>query len=190
MFILTLKKWKYSGFFICMGHSVRIFSSFLNKSGNSRTIFILGGKSNTPSKKTLGNYGKMFGQVGGGDCHLQILPTLAVSWHFSSTPLWWRLYMLFQQQNLCQDHEGSADSRKSCKRSKNVVICLDVRTAEGKSSTPRPSSHGMWWVWASVKSPCSALAGVAQWIECGPANRRVAGLIPSQGTRLGCGPGP
>ena len=35
-----------------------------------------------------------------------------------------------------------------------------------------------------------ALAGVAQWIECRPANQRIAGLIPSQGTCLGCGPGP
>ena len=35
-----------------------------------------------------------------------------------------------------------------------------------------------------------ALAGVAQWIECRPADRGVAGLIPSQGTCLGCGPGP
>ena len=36
----------------------------------------------------------------------------------------------------------------------------------------------------------TALAGVAQWIECWPANQRVAGLIPCQGTCLGCGPGP
>ena len=35
-----------------------------------------------------------------------------------------------------------------------------------------------------------ALAGMAQRIECRPANRRVAGSIPSQGTRLDCGPGP
>ena len=35
-----------------------------------------------------------------------------------------------------------------------------------------------------------ALAGVAQWIERGPANQRVAGWIPSQGTCLGCRPGP
>ena len=35
-----------------------------------------------------------------------------------------------------------------------------------------------------------ALAGVAQWIELWPANQRVAGLIPSQGTWPGCGPGP
>ena len=35
-----------------------------------------------------------------------------------------------------------------------------------------------------------ALAGVAQWIECQPANQRAAGSIPSQGTCLGCGPGP
>ena len=35
-----------------------------------------------------------------------------------------------------------------------------------------------------------ALAGVAQWIECGPTNQRVTSSIPSQGTCLGCGPGP
>ena len=35
-----------------------------------------------------------------------------------------------------------------------------------------------------------ALAGVARWIEHWPANHRVAGLIPSQGIGLGCGPGP
>ena len=37
-----------------------------------------------------------------------------------------------------------------------------------------------WW----------ALAGVAQYIECQPANQRVASSIPSQGTCQGCGPGP
>ena len=42
----------------------------------------------------------------------------------------------------------------------------------------------------SSKEPDSALAGVAQWIELQTANQRVAGLIPSQGTCLGCGPGP
>ena len=31
--------------------------------------------------------------------------------------------------------------------------------------------------------------GVAQWIEHWPANQRVAGSIPSQGTCLGGGPG-
>ena len=36
----------------------------------------------------------------------------------------------------------------------------------------------------------SVLAGVAQWTECPPANQRVTGLIPSQGTCLGCRPGP
>ena len=36
----------------------------------------------------------------------------------------------------------------------------------------------------------SILAGVAQWIERRPANQRVTGSILSQGTRLGCGPGP
>ena len=36
----------------------------------------------------------------------------------------------------------------------------------------------------------TALAGVAQWIERWPANQEVVGSIPSQGTCLGCGPGP
>ena len=34
------------------------------------------------------------------------------------------------------------------------------------------------------------LASVAQWTEHQPAKQRVAGSIPSQGTSLGCGPGP
>ena len=36
----------------------------------------------------------------------------------------------------------------------------------------------------------SALASVAQWIECRPVNQRVVGSIPSQGTCLGCRLGP
>ena len=36
----------------------------------------------------------------------------------------------------------------------------------------------------------NTLAGVAKWIECQPANPRFVGSIPSQGTCLGCGPGP
>ena len=35
-----------------------------------------------------------------------------------------------------------------------------------------------------------ALAGVAQWVEHQPANGKVEGSIPSQGTCLGCGPDP
>ena len=34
------------------------------------------------------------------------------------------------------------------------------------------------------------LTGVAQLIEHRPENQRVTGSIPSQGTCLGCGPGP
>ena len=35
-----------------------------------------------------------------------------------------------------------------------------------------------------------ALAAMAQWIEGRPVNQRVTSLIPSQGTCLGCRPGP
>ena len=51
--------------------------------------------------------------------------------------------------------------------------------------------HFIW-----VKSFCDkessnqALACVAQWIECWPANQKVASSIPSQDTCLDCGPGP
>ena len=34
-----------------------------------------------------------------------------------------------------------------------------------------------------------ALIGVAQWIEHGPVNQRVTGLVPGQDTCLGCGLG-
>ena len=39
-----------------------------------------------------------------------------------------------------------------------------------------------------LKIAVIALVGVAQWIE--PVNQRVTSSIPSQGTCLGCGPGP
>ena len=41
-----------------------------------------------------------------------------------------------------------------------------------------------------LKKKGRALAGVAQWMECWPAKQGVAGSIPSQGTCLGCRPGP
>ena len=43
-----------------------------------------------------------------------------------------------------------------------------------------------------IKTPEKALAGMAQWVQCRPVNQRVTSLIPSlsQGTCLGCGPGP
>ena len=41
-----------------------------------------------------------------------------------------------------------------------------------------------------AKEGTTALAGVVQWIEHRPSNQRVVSSIPSQGTCLGCGPGP
>ena len=40
-----------------------------------------------------------------------------------------------------------------------------------------------------IKNTERALAGVAYWIERQPVNQRVIGLIPSQGTCVGCRPG-
>ena len=39
-----------------------------------------------------------------------------------------------------------------------------------------------------IKIP--VLVGVAQWVECRPANQSVASSVPSQGTYLGYGPDP
>ena len=41
-----------------------------------------------------------------------------------------------------------------------------------------------------IKVGNHALVGVAQWTEHWTVKQRVAGSIPSQGTCLGCGPGP
>ena len=46
------------------------------------------------------------------------------------------------------------------------------------------------WLSRTVKVCSGALAGVAQGTEQQPESQRVAGSIPSQGTCLGCGPGP
>ena len=41
-----------------------------------------------------------------------------------------------------------------------------------------------------ISTIAPALAGLALWIERQPADQKGEGLIPSQGTCLGCGPGP
>ena len=38
-----------------------------------------------------------------------------------------------------------------------------------------------------IKIKPMALAGVAQFVGCGPADQKVMGSISGQGTRLGCG---
>ena len=38
---------------------------------------------------------------------------------------------------------------------------------------------------STIRNEQQPLAGAAQWTECQPANQRVTGLIPSQGTYLG-----
>ena len=43
---------------------------------------------------------------------------------------------------------------------------------------------------AQIKTPEKALAGAAQWMEYQTANQKVTSWIPSQGTCLGCRPGP
>ena len=63
---------------------------------------------------------------------------------------------------------------------RNSVICIIVVIC--KVSGPQ--------VFLPGKKHNYALAAVAQWTECQPVNQRVNCSTPSQGTRLGCRPGP
>ena len=67
-----------------------------------------------------------------------------------------------------------------------LVIFFLFDNLREKRSVPLTKQSGT----AYFTNSYGALAGVTQWIECQPANQRVAGLIPSHGTCLGCGPGP
>ena len=82
---------------------------------------------------------------------------------------------------------------------------IDLSLSPGSSSGPNGKG---WDVGRSCAPTCSSsdpptheqgaceessfptVAGVAQWTECQPANRKVISSIPSQGTCLCCRPGP
>ena len=51
-------------------------------------------------------------------------------------------------------------------------------------------STAILWNTKTLKRTKATLAGAVQWIDCWPANHRVAGSTPRQGTCLGCRPGP
>ena len=65
------------------------------------------------------------------------------------------------------------------------IITLNVHIRKNQIS--QISYYSFHFLFKKLKT---ALAGVAQWIDCRPANQKVAGSIPSQGTCLCCGPGP
>ena len=81
-------------------------------------------------------------------------------------------------------------------RTKNFSECLFFKRflcikAVVKRFTFQNQAHIRLWIRFQLsKDIDQALAGIALWIEHGPANQRVAGSIPSQGTCLGCRPGP
>ena len=69
-------------------------------------------------------------------------------------------------------------SKKQKQKSTNVIV-----------PHPPPLSQKSLWLY-HLETTTVALVGVAQWIEPWPVNQRVTGWIPSQGTCLGCRPGP
>ena len=111
-------------------------------------------------------------------------------------------------QYLCLDSFGLNDTDTLSNKLEAYLIQLHFflfcHGSVGNIRSPFIASVSFWrglqsdgfWTFISfynkiqplVNRHLPALAGVAQWIERGPANQRV--LIPSQGTWLGCGPGP
>ena len=71
---------------------------------------------------------------------------------------------------------------------------LAFHTMAFKDFWPQSSIRSMFYFTTTylttLKIIISVLIGMSQWIECWPENQRVANLIPSRGTCLGCGPGP
>ena len=63
---------------------------------------------------------------------------------------------------------------------------LEVVSLSSALDQATPGTFGCW----VLNLPGTALAGVAQWIKCRPANMKVAALIPSQGTCWAARPGP
>ena len=72
---------------------------------------------------------------------------------------------------------------------KNSINPWPKTLKKKKNNSPRV----LGWINAilvcCLKCLSLALAGVAQWTECGPVNQKVAGSVPSQGTCLGRRPG-
>ena len=110
---------------------------------------------------------------------------------------------------LQQFQTGARSRKENCRGHQAVAHCnltsAPHSTERGRADRPtrafkhHPKVNRIFFVFRSGllgynllnnKIQYSALAGVAQWIEHQPANQSVTGLIPSQGTCLGCRPGP
>ena len=90
-------------------------------------------------------------------------------------------------------HEGHKEVTHFSSAERKQVstqILYPVKTSFRYKEVNQDICHQQIYPKRTAQESSLALAGVAQWIECGPANQRVTGSIPSQGTRLGCGPGP
>ena len=68
------------------------------------------------------------------------------------------------------------------------VLCFLTASPSSLRDTAEATTSVL--VFFPLKNSGVALAYVAQWIECWPVNQMGTSSIPSQGTCLGCGPGP
>ena len=89
-------------------------------------------------------------------------------------------------RKLSTNHHG--DGRAAREEGRRKKGGGEGKEERKKIMQPHPSWTQMQNCWQNISE--YALAGVAQWTKCQPVNQRVAGLIPSQGTCLGCRLGP
>ena len=85
---------------------------------------------------------------------------------------------------------GNLPRRWAVQGSRVIMGCWQERNKRVRVRTRMGHPKTRVWVMHHEDKGKGTLAGVAQWIECWPVNQRVASLIPSQGTCLGCGAGP
>ena len=69
-------------------------------------------------------------------------------------------------------------------------ICGRFSKTQNKQKTVHALFKPQTGIIFGIKTKPSALAGVAQWVECQPVNQRVASSIPSWDICLGCRLGP
>ena len=100
-----------------------------------------------------------------------------------------RTYFLILTSEIFKEDSGTRYHREKCMYK---VFLAEIRLRDSEPN------HGTFFIprrrdthYVSRREfQITALAGVVQWIECGPVNQSITSSIPSLGTCLGCRPCP
>ena len=118
-----------------------------------------------------------------------------VFYKFSLCPILPKLIMSHPAATLCFFNLGISSNNMAQYHTGNILVTKVIPyTYTNFSILKGYYFTGLTFIsltllWNLIKILLSALAGVAQWIEHQPVNPKFLGLIPSQGTCLGCRPG-